>query len=345
MYGDEHERVTKLAIETLSRSSSEPAVRELLSFIRALVAATSLPDAQPEYERAIIPDEAVFMRSRLVRVPHHTCPSYRILRKLLKVRAALLQSRLGEKEVRELGYALHYLQDRCVPSPKLGSVHSYVERSLHEGLDGFLRDCMLEAVEVMGYGQLSRIVRGQKPSGDPGLAARCALTMTYAALYAVFANPVRAYPELMERAQAFREVLMSWKGSVYAMLAAGGLALNLMLFLRYLNDVLIGCVTLVNVLASYAVAFLLPITLFVFALALHAAFTRSLTTMLRQLHRLTDARCVLFSVAVFTISTLLAPLTLAPLAVGYVLVLVNLLPLLSKNFRAIRAEIPWFKWD
>lgn len=346
MYGDEHRRITELAIEALGRSSSEPAVGELLRFACELLAFSSLPDTQPEYERTLVPDEAMFVKSKLVRVPHHTCPSYHILRKLLKVRAALLRGRLGEKEVRQLGYALHYLQDRCVPSPKHGNIHSYIERSLHEGLNGFLLGCPLEAPEVRGYKQLSGIVRKQVPSGDPRLAARCAMTMTYAALYAVFANPVRAYPEFMEKARAFHEAMLSWRGSAYAMLATGGLSLDLILFLRCIGDiVLLGRAEPTSVIVSLLMAFPFPIALFIFTLALLSAFARSRTTMLRRLYIVTSEKSLTLSAIAVCPLILSAPLTLAPLAIGALLVLVEALPLLSRSFRAIRAEIPWFQWD
>ncbi|MEM0308815.1 MAG: hypothetical protein QXO64_07735 [Thermofilaceae archaeon] len=337
MYGDEHERLTELAVSALIGYADEPAVRQLLAQANSLILASSTPDKLPEYVYEL--DEE--LKKRKVRVPHHTCPSFLILRKLLKVRKAVLRGRLGDEEVRELGYALHYLQDRCVPPPGSSGLHRLIERRVHEELERLISDCPLEAVEVRGYRRLSQVVRGQRPADDPCLSVRCAATLTYAALYAVFANPVRAYPEFMARARAFRKLMLSWRGSVHAMLATAALGLNTLMLLALLsvnNHFLM-------LLPVMALALFLPYSAVVCALILIAAFATSQTTMLRMLYNVTQRELVTLggglSLPILTLSSVSPALLLPPA----LLLLAVVLPLLSKDFREIRDEIPWFLWD
>ncbi|MEM4563546.1 MAG: hypothetical protein QXI55_06440 [Thermofilum sp.] len=336
MYGDVHKRLTELAVRALASSADGPAVRQLLARVKTLILASSAPDELPEYAYEL--DEE--LKARKVRVPHHTSPSSLILGKLVKVRAAVLRGRIGSGEVRELGYALHYLQDRCVPPPSFGELHSSVERRVRSALEKLLDSCPLEAVEVRGYRQLSRLVKSQRPASDPCLSVKCAATLTYAALYAVFANPVRAYPELMERAHAIKEQVRGWRGKVHAALSAATLVFNAVGLLALLpaGTPLIPAPALI-------LALLLPFSAAACILVLIAAFARSRTTVLRMLYDATRAELLVPSGALsfLLFASPQTPPELLPFPAF--LLLVEMLPLLSRDFREIRDEVPWFLWD
>ncbi|MEM4431064.1 MAG: hypothetical protein QXM08_07855, partial [Thermofilaceae archaeon] len=81
------------------------------------------------------------------------------------------------------------------------------------------------------------------------------------------------------------------------------------------------------------------------ALILIAAFATSQTTMLRMLYNVTQRELVTLggglSLPLLTLSSVSPALLLPPA----LLLLAVVLPLLSKDFREIRDEIPWFLWD
>lgn len=317
MRGEQHRRLTSIAVRALLNEERSPTLSALRRGADLIIYASSLPDRFPE-----LGGDGYTSRE-----PHHLVPSSAVLARLSRARRALLEGKLGDEELVGLAYAIHYLQDRCIPSLSRGLSHDLIESFLAERLDEVLDYCDTPLEGVQGYGELRRLVERQRPASNPVTAACCALRMTYAALYAVFANPVHPPRDLVESAESFRRAVWSWAGSAYAMLSTAGLLLCALQALRHASSP--------NPLLAAPLA--LPAA--TFTLAILAAFAKRAATLLERFRRVTSAKLFAASLA-----ALLAPPTPAGIACAAILALVFAAPLLSRGFRRAREEAEWYRW-
>lgn len=193
MRGEHHELITRLAIDAVLSRVDSP----VLSILR--VTAGYIVRTSSSADRA---------RGRR---SHHAYPSSWIIGSLLEVRRQVLRcstSRVlpDEQTLAELAYALHCLQDRCIPP--CGREHARIEGLLGKELKdrSAAQKLLPHAYEVRSFRELKNLIYGQQPAGNPSSAAVCAFTMTHAALYAVFSRP-EAPPELRNEARNFSRAL------------------------------------------------------------------------------------------------------------------------------------------
>jgi len=205
MHSETHELVTRLALSAVE----EDAVVRVPTWFRDRVMGANVDlDRSSEYESELTVTEMGDLKIVRRRVAHHTCGERRILRKLDAARRDVLRGRLTREGAQRLGEALHYIQDRCVPSPKFDRrLHDLVEREAARAHGALHAAALYSAPRPVGRGELKRLLRQQgRKRGESGAEAlRCAAIYTFAALYAVLANPRKAPEDLVERAERARQ--------------------------------------------------------------------------------------------------------------------------------------------
>ena len=316
-----HELVTRAA---LSAIEPESALRVPSWFGAVVVGAAVELDRRPEYEGKR-------------RVAHHTCGAGRVLSKLGRARRDVLKGGITREGAEELGKALHYIQDRCVPSPKLDrELHERVEREAALARVAPLAT-LRSAPRPVGRGELRRLLERQRPARDGASALACAAFFTFAALYAVLANPRRAPDAFVEAAEAARRSLSGvarWVCVAASLIGVLSYAAYGVLALYALDETL---------LHAFAFALLLPCALTCLC-ALAAFCSRSLQGFLRNLARASNLRALTPSVlALFSAPPpLFQPLALAVFASAFA---AGATPYLSRDFRTVREEAFWFEWE
>jgi len=343
MRSETHELVTRLALSAVMGAAVVQVPRW---FGERLVDANTDLDRNPEYEREVVFTKRGDLKSMEKRVPHHTSSEKRILRKLDRVRLDVLEGRLTREGAQRLGEALHYIQDRCVPSPKFDRrLHDRVEKEAARA-HGVLSVAALYSVpRPVGRGGLKVLLRQQSGrkarSGEE--AVRCAIAYTFAALYAVLANPKKAPEDFVEKAVYARKAFGGAARWIYA-----GAALASMVF--YAAFISAALPLALNDL-SFAVLFLFPVVLlasspYVGALALATLLSRDLQGFLRNLARATNPENAVPETTALVFIFLLPPLHQLLAVITFAsTIIVRFSPYLSRNFRAVREEAYWFEWE
>jgi len=314
-------------------------------FGERVVNANTELDRNPEYEREVILTKRGNLKSVEKRVPHHTSSEKRILRKLDRARLDVLEGRLTREGAQRLGEALHYIQDRCVPSPKFDRrLHDRVERETTKAHQELHAVVLYGAPRPVGRGELRKLLEQQgKKRAENGVGAlRCATIYTFAAFYAVLANPRKAPEDFVERAIGARQTFSGAVRWVYAGAALASIGSYLVLITLTL-PLVVGDLSFA-MLTLFLVAFLASCP-YACVLALTAIFSRSLQGFTRSLTRATELENLFFAVTALAfmipLSFLLQLLTVLVYASAGVVVLA---PYLSANFKMIRQEAFWFEW-
>ena len=224
------------------------------------------------------------------RVAHHTSSESWVMRKLDRVRQDVLKGRLTREGAEKLGEALHYIQDRCVPSPKFDwRLHDRVEREAVMAHRKFHSALLYGALRPVGRSELKKLLKQQsRKRAESGVEAlRCAAIYTFAALYAALANPRKAPKDFVERAVCARQAFSGAVRWIYAGTALGSLGLYLV-FIALALPPMVGVTSFVTP-TLFLVAFLAPCP-YVCMLALGALFSRNLQGFLRSLTRATEPK-------------------------------------------------------
>lgn len=152
MHSETHELVTRLALSAVE----EDAVVRVPTWFRDRVMGANVDlDRSSEYESELTVTEMGDLKIVRRRVAHHTCGERRILRKLDAARRDVLRGRLTREGAQRLGEALHYIQDRCVPSPKFDRrLHDLVEREAAGAHGALHATAFYGAPRPVGRGEL-----------------------------------------------------------------------------------------------------------------------------------------------------------------------------------------------
>ena len=209
---------------------------------------------------------------------HHMSDPTKIFEKLQFVRREVLKGKLSSYGASTLGTALHSLQDTCVPPSKLKGLHAKVEREARK-LQGSLHQVHVELPKPVGCSALWWLLLQQNYSESGSEALKCALAYTFAALYAVFANPREAPDHLLAEARKLRTTFSGWRLALYLFFALAAIALYASLALTaLLRDLSL----LAGFLALFSPLFLLP------AFGALGTLTRDLDAFVRNLHRVAN---------------------------------------------------------
>ena len=240
-----------------------------------------------------------------------------------------------------MGAALHYIQDRCVPSPKRDPLaHARIEREadmlVRKKLKEFSMICDLE--RPVGRKELRKLLALQRPAACTRDALCCAIAMSFAALYAVLGNPRRAPSHLLAAAQKVEQSFRGWRKAVYA----GAALLSIVLYV------------VPAVLTKRGELF---IPLLLLSPSLYTSFnalgvlSRNLQTFLRSLYHATEVSIALatlplaYAAFAFVSTSLTLVFQLAIVLVASSTIALSVAPYISRDFRDIREDIPWFIWE
>jgi len=347
VYGRDHRSITERALELLEERGYQIPRAFKNKLLEACVEPDRAPDYVPRHEvvlEAILTEDA----SKPTRVPHHTASTRFIMGLLQRARGELLRRGRATRSVAAtLGRALHYVQDRCIVSPKISRrYHDEVERRV----SAYLRRVQVKLVEPLGETKLRSLLRRQRASREAARAVSEALALTYAVLYAVICNPLKAPSDLLVRAQEFRGRLRGVLKAVYTAVAATPLLSTLFVAVTALPTIVAGLQSLKTpeMLTHFTIAIIpLSFSSVVGIFTLEALFSRRLTVFLRRLHDATDGRYLVI-VALFTFLALNLPRSIFAAAVcvsALACTMLTAAPYLSRNFRLVRGEAYWFKWD
>uniref|UniRef100_A0A7C1T1W8 Uncharacterized protein n=1 Tax=Thermofilum pendens TaxID=2269 RepID=A0A7C1T1W8_THEPE len=143
-----------------------------------------------------------------------------------------------------LAEALHYVQDRCVPSP---AENNRLHRRIEDGasrLHDLLERIQVDLLKPVGRRELRKLLREQPVAKDARRAIICDALYTYAVLYAVLANPLKAPEHLLEKAAKVRRTFTGWRLVVCVVLALASVIAYTLLALALLsaNVYLLGVV-------------------------------------------------------------------------------------------------------
>jgi len=329
MRWETHEAVTRCALQLLR--SEELAVRLPPNFTRTLISENVRLDKSPEYVEEVYVDRRGYVRSVRRRVPHHSSRTGHILSKLDRVRGEVLRRGALSREVGELARALHYVQDRCVPPPSWGrELHDEVEkgaaRSKHLCVE-------MDVPRPLGRGELRRLLEAQPVAREPRDAVACAILYTYAVLYAVLVNPLRAPEHMVERAVRVRGLFAGWRLAAYLALALASIAACALLLLALLR---------VSVYLLALAVLLMPAVYP--ALNALGTLSRDLDTFLRSLRAATEHRSLAFLLPAVSLGLAYDSLLLIACTFTLLVAVLVLSPYLLRDFREIRDDITWFLW-
>ena len=353
MHGETHKVVTQKALSYL-RSMELPVVLPR-TFDRKLVRENVKLDEEAEYaEMRYFDFETGGTRVYRRRIAHHSdnidatsqnLPSdvrlffalYNkkrdILGRLDKVRREILRYRtVSEAGIAELGKVLHYVQDRCVPSPTYDKwLHDDIEkkaRKYHELLD----DPTIFDAKPIGRKELRKMLDRQPVARTPREAVIYAAKYTFAVLFAVLGNALEAPAGHLEKAVRLKGKFSGRVLQVYIGLAL----LALISFALVLYEVWKTNIYYLLIAALSAVS--LKPALFAFK-----ALSRNMQTFLNGLFEATDImKTFSFLIPALSLSILMNPLPFLLFSLSATMLVV--FPFLFKDFREIREDIPWFLW-
>lgn len=338
-----HKLITELAFSVVAKD----AILQIPKwFVENVVLSNVDLDRNPEYKREVILTKKGELKSVDRRVAHHTSSKGLVLKKLDRARQDVLNGNLTQEGAEELGEALHYIQDRCVISPKFDlKLHDRVEREAAKAHRELYSTVFYYAPRPLGRGELRELLENQvKRRAEDGVEAlRCAAIYTFAALYAVLANPLKAPKDFVEKAVSARRAFSGIVRWVYAGVAIASLGFFLFL-IALASPLAVGDLSF-SMLAFLPVAFLAPCP-YVCVLVLLALFSRDLQGFLKNLARATEPEKLFSAVAAvafaLTLPFIYLVLTVLVLASS---TLVVFAPYFSSKFRMIREEVFWFEWD
>jgi hypothetical protein len=268
-----HKLITELAFSVVAKD----AILQIPKwFVENVVLSNVDLDRNPEYKREVILTKKGELKSVDRRVAHHTSSKGLVLKKLDRARQDVLNGNLTQEGAEELGEALHYIQDRCVISPKFDlKLHDRVEREAAKAHRELYSTVFYYAPRPLGRGELRELLENQvKRRAEDGVEAlRCAAIYTFAALYAVLANPLKAPKDFVEKAVSARRAFSGIVRWVYAGVATASLGFFLFL-IALASSLAVGDLSF-SMLAFLPVAFLAPCPYVCVLVLLALLFARS----------------------------------------------------------------------
>jgi hypothetical protein len=333
MHGKTHEVVTKCAFSVL-RLEDLP-VKLPSGFARRLVSENMKLDEKPEYLEEVFVNERGYLRTVRRRVSHHSCSSKHILSKLDKARSEVLKlGTLSPEGVRVLAEALHYVQDRCVPSP---AEDYYLHKRIEEAasrLHSVLEHVEVDVFKPIGRKELGMLLRKQPVARNARDAVICAARFTYAVLYAVLANPLEAPEYMVEKAVSVKRVFSGWRLAAYTALALASIITYALLVLTLLKtDVYLLSLAGISLPALYP------------AFCAVGVFSQNMDTFLHRLRTATEHNLLVFLLPVLSIGLTYSSFLILVSIFSLLTIAVVITPYLSKSFREIRDDITWFIWQ